>query len=95
MQDESQERNRLIDRIQQLFPADSENQLIAETGTDFIVTAFLDVYDQWRELPMPVLREYAQHCEDLISTRQGRELAEKLGVPPEHFDGPSSVSPVG
>jgi hypothetical protein len=59
MPDTTDERERLIRTIDDLFPADAQYPDTAETGRELLLQA---VAETWRSLPLETLRAYARLC---------------------------------
>jgi hypothetical protein len=57
------ERTKLIETIDGLFPADCHYPRTAETGRELLEQARRDV-ENWRHEPLVVLRRYAQLCQE-------------------------------
>jgi hypothetical protein len=57
------EREQLIELIDALFPADSQDPETARIGRALLLEAQDQVQD-WRDEPTEVLREYARLCEE-------------------------------
>ena len=61
MTDEEMERDGLIGVIELSYPIDSKHQNIQEIGRGLLEEAEMNTRD-WRNLPLPVLKEYARLC---------------------------------
>lgn len=57
------QKERYIDSIRGLFPADSQYQGTAEIGRRLLLDAMDKAGFNWRDLPEDVLRIYADMCE--------------------------------
>ena len=59
MPDTTDERERLIRTIDDLFPADAQYPDTAETGRELLLQA---IAETWQSLPLETLRAYARLC---------------------------------
>ena len=61
MTDEENERDGLIGVIESSYPIDSKQQNAQEIGRGLLEEAEMNICN-WRNLPIPVLKEYARLC---------------------------------
>ena len=60
----SREKQRILDGIEALYPADSANGRTAFIGQILLHHALENTYYNWRDLPPSVLAHYLAICED-------------------------------
>lgn len=53
------DRHELIELIEGLYPADSENETTRKIGQMILIHA---IGTDWRDLPVEMLRKYAEQC---------------------------------
>ena len=68
------ERQRILDGIEALYPADSPNSKLSFIGQVLMNHALENSLYNWRELPLPVLARYLAVCEDF--ERQSEQSAD-------------------
>jgi len=76
--------SKAITTIEGLYPADSDYPDTRKIGEDLIEQAKINVGESaqnWRQLPLNVLTEYARLCEETESTQMKELIKEARALP--------------
>lgn len=80
MASNSDNRQRILDGIEALYPADAGNEKAAFIGQVLLRYALENTLYNWRDLPLEVLERYLAICEDYERQLEKKESIEYLPV---------------